>query len=65
MGTETKQCEHVEAGAPVADTVGTFRFGNQLEGEPSIVDVNWDLCEACFAEYLDEKAVGAAEAAGG
>jgi hypothetical protein len=62
--TETKRCEHVEAGAQVADTIGTFRFGNTLKGEPSIVDVNWDLCDDCLNLYLDEKAVGAAEAAG-
>jgi hypothetical protein len=60
---ETKQCEHVEAGAKVADTVGAFRFGNQLNGEPSIVDVNWELCEQCFDLYLDEKSVVMAETA--
>lgn len=61
---EIKQCEHVRTGAAVEDTVCTFRFGSPLEGEPSIVDVSWELCAECLSQYLDEKAVAMAEAAG-
>jgi hypothetical protein len=60
---ETKQCEHVQAGASVSDTVGTFRFGSPLEGEASIIDVNVELCEDCLNAYLDEKSVVMAETA--